>query len=285
LGGPGSSQVSLGCVCTGSGGPGYGGALFSSGDLAMTNSTLAANAAMGGASGIGGIGSRGSGGNALGGGLHSTGNSELNFVTFGRNESIGGDGLFVVVGVGGNLAVPSGHLSLRNSILDHTSSSGAQCDGTFVDNGHNISSDDACALTGPGSLNGVDPRLGPLAANGGLTLTMALLEGSPAIDGADETDCIAIDQRGLPRPAAVRCDIGAYEEQPHLFVIQSLERTGDQVLLRGRGALSASFRVQASTELISWQEAGAGTVGVDGTFEIFSPLLPGPQTFYRIISP
>ncbi|MEM7314726.1 MAG: choice-of-anchor Q domain-containing protein, partial [Planctomycetota bacterium] len=47
---------------------------------------------------------------------------------------------------------------------------------------------------------GVDPMLGPLAENGGLTPTHALLPGSPAIDaGADETPYAdSADQRGLP---------------------------------------------------------------------------------------
>ncbi len=45
-----------------------------------------------------------------------------------------------------------------------------------------------------------DPQLGPLAANGGPTLTMALLPGSPAIDAGDDANCPATDQRGVTRP-------------------------------------------------------------------------------------
>jgi len=62
-----------------------------------------------------------------------------------------------------------------------------------------------------------DPLLGPLADNGGFTLTHALGAGSPAIDAGDPLNCPATDQRGFPRPIdgdglnGPRCDMGAYE--------------------------------------------------------------------------
>jgi hypothetical protein len=57
----------------------------------------------------------------------------------------------------------------------------------------------------------IDPVLGALADNGGATFTHALLAGSPAINAADNATCAATDQRGVARPAALVCDIGAYE--------------------------------------------------------------------------
>jgi len=69
---------------------------------------------------------------------------------------------------------------------------------------------------GIGNIN-ADPLLGPLADNGGFTLTHALGAGSPAIDAGDPTNCPATDQRGFPRPIdgdgvdGPRCDMGAYE--------------------------------------------------------------------------
>lgn len=83
----------------------------------------------------------------------------------------------------------------------------------------------------------IDPQLGPLADNGGLTQTHALLTGSVAIDGANPDGCqaavvpdfidsgeenfvtLTTDQRGETRPVAILdpatpiCDIGAYELQ------------------------------------------------------------------------
>ncbi len=61
----------------------------------------------------------------------------------------------------------------------------------------------------------VDPMLGPLADNGGPTLTMALLPDSPAIDAGDNTDAPEFDQRGsgFPRIVNGTIDIGALEVQ------------------------------------------------------------------------
>jgi autotransporter family porin len=58
-----------------------------------------------------------------------------------------------------------------------------------------------------------DPRLGPLANNGGPTETFALLPGSPAIDAVPSVGagCLPTDQRGIHRPQGSGCDIGAFE--------------------------------------------------------------------------
>ena len=60
---------------------------------------------------------------------------------------------------------------------------------------------------------GDDPLLGPLQDNGGYTQTMALGQGSPAIDMGDPENCLETDQRGVNRPWGNGCDIGAYEYQ------------------------------------------------------------------------
>jgi hypothetical protein len=51
------------------------------------------------------------------------------------------------------------------------------------------------------------------AANGGPTRTHALVPGSLALDAIPATDpgCAGMDQRGVPRPQGVGCDIGAVE--------------------------------------------------------------------------
>jgi predicted outer membrane repeat protein len=76
-------------------------------------------------------------------------------------------------------------------------------------------------ITAPGAGNiiSTDPGLGPLADNGGLTRTMALLPGSAAIDaGSDPVPTFPLntnDQRGAgyARVSGGRVDIGAFEIQ------------------------------------------------------------------------
>ena len=83
--------------------------------------------------------------------------------------------------------------------------------------GHNLSSD-SCSDTLPTDLIVTDPQLLPLADNGGPTFTHALAMDSFATDGGG-LDCVATDQRGLPRPqdgdgdGVAKCDIGAFELQ------------------------------------------------------------------------
>lgn len=59
-----------------------------------------------------------------------------------------------------------------------------------------------------------DPKLRPLADNGGLTQTHALLSGSSAIDKGTSAGAPSTDQRGISRPQGSEYDIGAYEYVP-----------------------------------------------------------------------
>ena len=71
----------------------------------------------------------------------------------------------------------------------------------------------ASAVAVPSDTINADPRLAPLADNGGPTLTHALPIDSPAIFRGNNTVGHAYDQRGPPflRVNRVRADIGAYE--------------------------------------------------------------------------
>ena len=89
--------------------------------------------------------------------------------------------------------MPHGEVLLVNTILALNNAtirsrrveSGA---GDFTDLGHNLVFVDPEGLfTGPGDIIGVNPNIGPLANNGGPTLTHALLKGSAAIDHGDNT--------------------------------------------------------------------------------------------------
>lgn len=118
--------------------------------------------------------------------------------------------------------------------------SSPDCSGTINSSDYNLIQNTAGATIGGATahnLLGLDPRIGALADNGGLSPTMAPLAGSPAIDQGKSFG-IATDQRGAPRPfdfAAVpdavggdASDIGAFETgQPRLV----LQASGGAVVL------------------------------------------------------
>jgi hypothetical protein len=66
---------------------------------------------------------------------------------------------------------------------------------------------------GGNNLLNVDPRLGPLADNGGPTRTHALLPDSPALDAGTNPGALPTDQRGpgFFRTSGPRPDIGSFE--------------------------------------------------------------------------
>lgn len=113
--------------------------------------------------------------------------------------------------MGGTLYNSGSHMTLANSIVANNQG-GSACGGSaIIDGGGNLSYQDASC---PG-INGA-PLLGPLQDNGGWTHTMALGQGSAAIDAGDDDICAgplvsSIDQRGVTRPQGSQCDIGAYE--------------------------------------------------------------------------
>jgi hypothetical protein len=80
--------------------------------------------------------------------------------------------------------------------------------------------DSVITVTGSGNISSNTPGLGALADNGGLTMTMALLTGSPAIDAGPNPVASftgnGFDQRTTPylRVYGGQVDIGAFESQP-----------------------------------------------------------------------
>jgi predicted outer membrane repeat protein len=162
---------------------GGGGAIASGGVVTLTNSTFVSNYS------------------TLGGGaIASDAEMTVTNCTFSFNTSPYGGAFH-----------NTSNLTLRNSIIANSMWSDSCFGwGTINDGGGNLrwpAADETCV----GEFG--DPRLEPLADNGGPTLTMALPTGSPAIQFAAD-NCPAADQRGMPRSLwSNRCDAGAYELQ------------------------------------------------------------------------
>jgi hypothetical protein len=76
-----------------------------------------------------------------------------------------------------------GQASLKSTIMAN-SSLGSNCFETVTDAGYNISDDTSCGFSATSSRNNTDPMLdrAGLSNNDGPTHTIALLDGSPAID-------------------------------------------------------------------------------------------------------
>jgi CSLREA domain-containing protein len=132
-----------------------------------------------------------------------------------NNGSGNGGGVYVVL---------TSTLKMTNTLIAGNQDLGGQapdCFGTVTSSGYNlIESTLGCTISGTatGNITGQSAQLGPLADNGGPTLTHALLSGSPALDtgspvtpGSGGSACEAADQRGIARPQGFACDIGAYE--------------------------------------------------------------------------
>jgi hypothetical protein len=125
----------------------------------------------------------------------------------------------------------------------------------------------------PGDLVGVDPLLGPLADNGGPTLTHALLPGSPAINAGDPSavagvgDTPLYDQRGAShtRVGLGRIDIGAFESTYSSNRLPTADVGGPYALAEGQ---SLQLDASASTDpdpldllTFTWDVNGDGIFG------------------------
>ena len=145
---------------------------------------------------------------AEGGGVFSyTGNIHLNAATITGNTSQTN-----IVFAGGGGIAGNGVLTRNLIIAGNTDQNGAATNDCFIGEGgvdHNlVGLGTGCFQNAP-NIKAANPKLGPLAHNGGPTKTIALLKGSPGIGHADRKTAPGRDQRGVKRDALP--DIGAYE--------------------------------------------------------------------------
>lgn len=150
---------------------------------------------------------------ARGGGIYNGAEMTISHVTMYLNVAVDGTGIYEEEG---------GTTSIRSSIIAALDILRDVCQGTLESLGYNLFyPGSGCSGLAPTDLIGVDPLLGPLQNNGGLTETHELLPNSPARDYVPLSSCLdfnnnllAEDQRTDPRPKGPGCDIGAFEARP-----------------------------------------------------------------------
>lgn len=216
-----------------------GGGILAQGNLTISGSTLSANFTTGENSHIAGAGAFGdlflenstiSGNRTLGprsvsGGVVNDGAMRIYHSTITDNHA--NDAGHATPG-GGGVRKSSGSVVIQDTIIaGNTTTSGVgpdvrpgsaslNVDYTLIGN---TSGTGITASTGSGNVLNQNPLLGPLANNGGPTLTHAILPGSPAVNAGNPSSVAGgfgvplNDQRGAPfvRVAGGRLDMGAYE--------------------------------------------------------------------------
>ena len=156
-----------------------GGAVFNAGKLSIVNSTFSHNSADTG-----------------GGGIENYGELSIGSNTFSDNSA----------NFGGVIRTGDA-LSMVNSIIAGGDGDACLSFGGLKHNISNFIQDGSCSPAFEG-----DPMLGELVEpEDGSPAYYPLLEGSPAIDAADDDYCPATDQIGTARPQGGGCDIGAIE--------------------------------------------------------------------------
>jgi hypothetical protein len=218
--GSGNATLNLNnCTLTGNSATMSGGAIFNlasasgHGTMNLTNCTLSGNFA-----------------SQYGGAIYTDGTNAGNAAvtltncTFSQNTATLGAGGIYNDAFNQGQAQGTATLTIRNTIFRAGANNGANLvneTGTITSQGSNLSSDAAGgdATTGPGGflnqagdIRNTDPMLDSLQSNGGSTDTVALLEGSPAIDAGNDAFAPSTDQRGQPRVGV--SDIGAFEFTP-----------------------------------------------------------------------
>jgi hypothetical protein len=196
-----------------------GGGIENGGNVALFHTTVTGNRVVNGSGG--GITSAassnmaifsstisGNNASANGGGITSAGSLQLQSTTIADNTAAAGGGLY-------QQSAPSAATLLMNTILGPNA--GGSCGGSIAGiprnvTSHNLAADATCQFATADQGTVGDPRLAPLANNGGPTDTHALKAGSPAINGADPQSCPpggGTDQRYATAVGA--CDIGSFE--------------------------------------------------------------------------
>jgi hypothetical protein len=209
----------------------------------------------------------------------------MNVTVFGNRADASGDFPGTGPASGGGLSTTNATVTIRNSIIANTGF-GGDVWGPLIDAGYNICSDSTASFSATGSLNNVDPLLGPLADNGGPTPTMLLLNGSPALD-AVPVGFPLVDQRGVARPQGVAADIGAVEggkiQSVSSQIVFQPSRTEVSIVIQATAG--SSYRLLASPDLVDWTPVASLSTNSSGPVQFTQLVLPVSQQFFEVVSP
>ncbi|MEL7009832.1 MAG: calcium-binding protein [Cyanobacteria bacterium J06588_4] len=189
------------------------------------------------------------------------------------------------IGTGG-VSFTEGIVTITSSIVANNVGTGdgrlvGDITGEFVSGGNNLISngDDTSGFVESdlvGSLeNPLNPQVGELQDNGGTTQTIALLEGSPAINAGSNPNGLTFDQRGngFNRTIGNGTDIGAFELQtidnggggtiPDELIVSTLEDENDGDLSAGDLSLREAIAIAESGDTITFDSSlSGGTIGL-----------------------
>jgi CSLREA domain-containing protein len=298
----------------------FGGGVFAIGELEIERSTITGNTALTDGGGLEFEGESADVTNATvtdntaarhGGGVYRAGVREAggdyqavgpvllrNSTITGNRADADGNG----DGDGGGVANINAGIRLVNTIVAENVDAGGEapdCAGPVESLGHDlIGSLNGCTLSGAmtGDVYSVSADLGPLADNGGLTMTRALLPTSPAIDagsaaisGTTDDSCAASDQRGILRPQPVRCDIGAFEIGTDICgaPLAGCKAAGPRQakLTMKRGGRSDRFTWKWRGAATDVSELGDPTTGAGYVVCLFDTSGPSPRSLLASIAP
>lgn len=187
--------------------------------------------------------------------------STITNCTFTNNEAINGA---IILNI-------QGALSMLNITVYGNTATTAAVDGadfglTSTTIANSLVGQNGAANLGPTVIQGGPNRLGttvgvgPLANNGGETETMALLPGSPAIDGGPTFSVNSVDQRGAVRPGGSPIDLGAFETGTVVTTAATGTGTSVTTILTGASVTFPNVSSAGTTSQIPIDPATAGTL-------------------------
>jgi CSLREA domain-containing protein len=208
-----------------------------------------------------------------------------------------GNGGGIVRNSSAGAATIANTLLAGNTVGPGSPGTDGQCSGSFTSQGYNLRSaaDPLCAgFTATGDFVNANPLLGTLGANGGSTLTIPLLTGSPAINAGNPAPvggafpaCPITDQRGRPRGGdAGICDIGALERLGHTTT--TTVTCMPTSLTLGAGSTTCTVTVADTSSMptnpmgnVSFTSSGSGTFSGSGSCLLLGNAgAPGCQVTY-----